>query len=298
MSLKLKEVSVLWSLSPKFLDFSEDTIKRHFNEDVDQVATEIRIPEEFMRFKQKNCSNCDAELEALKKNFTDLWEAYSILCKEIRHLSQHVVQHDHAIRRVFKENGKNENGPIYEPSNKIKIISPEFQNPSDQQSDKVLNRTDQQQQQDQMKDQAEEVNQDDLVTEENVRRSRNSRESEHFELHNHPDESGCSSEKRWGCSVLNQTNCNQKHEDEDIEFPDKIEETLNPEFEAQQNPTHSSVYNHHLDEMEKSLLETINVVYAVCNVKPNRHIALILQEDVTGKITMWQDGTGPVHAHV
>lgn len=53
-----------------------------------------------------------------------------------------------------------------------------------------------------------------------------------------------------------------------------------------------------LDEMEEALYEVM--VFATCEVLPNRHISLILQEDVRGRINLWQrkSGNGPVGVHV
>lgn len=54
-----------------------------------------------------------------------------------------------------------------------------------------------------------------------------------------------------------------------------------------------------MDEMEHSLVEE-EYVYATCDVIPNRHISLILQQNVKGRVNLWQksDGHGPMQAHV
>lgn len=42
------------------------------------------------------------------------------------------------------------------------------------------------------------------------------------------------------------------------------------------------------------------MMYATCEIIPNRHISLILQENVEGRINLWQqkDGNGPLFTHV
>lgn len=49
------------------------------------------------------------------------------------------------------------------------------------------------------------------------------------------------------------------------------------------------------NEMKKD-----DMIYATCNVIPNRHISLILQQNVKGVINLWQrkDGQPPLYAHV
>ena len=54
-----------------------------------------------------------------------------------------------------------------------------------------------------------------------------------------------------------------------------------------------------IDLMEESLVDE-ETVYATCDVIPNRHISLILQQNVKGRINLWQrsSGQGALHAHV
>lgn len=61
---------------------------------------------------------------------------------------------------------------------------------------------------------------------------------------------------------------------------------------ATMNPTQ-------IDQMEETLVED-ETVYATCDVIPNRHISLILQQNVRGRINLWQrsDGYGAMHVHV
>ena len=54
-----------------------------------------------------------------------------------------------------------------------------------------------------------------------------------------------------------------------------------------------------MDDMEDSVREP-EMIYATCEIIPNRHISLILQENVEGRINLWQqkDGHGPLFTHV
>lgn len=51
-------------------------------------------------------------IQELKKNLTELTEAYNSLCQEIKHLSRHVLFHQHALVHVAKmtphSNGAND----------------------------------------------------------------------------------------------------------------------------------------------------------------------------------------------
>jgi Cu-Zn family superoxide dismutase len=51
--------------------------------------------------------------------------------------------------------------------------------------------------------------------------------------------------------------------------------------------------------MEASLFDE-DMVYATCDMRPNRHISLILQENVKGTVNMWQKsgGNGPLFMHL
>lgn len=53
------------------------------------------------------------------------------------------------------------------------------------------------------------------------------------------------------------------------------------------------------DEMETAMKKD-DMVYATCQVVPNRHISLILQQNVKGVISLWQkkDGQSPLYVHV
>ncbi|CAG2110444.1 unnamed protein product [Medioppia subpectinata] len=53
------------------------------------------------------------------------------------------------------------------------------------------------------------------------------------------------------------------------------------------------------DEMENALTSE-DVVFAKCVLRPNRHIALLNQQDIEGTIHMWQlrHNRGPIHMHV
>ena len=53
-----------------------------------------------------------------------------------------------------------------------------------------------------------------------------------------------------------------------------------------------------LDEMESGMQE--DMVFATCEMVANRHISLILQEDVHGRVNFWQrsDGQSPLYTHV
>jgi Cu/Zn superoxide dismutase len=54
-----------------------------------------------------------------------------------------------------------------------------------------------------------------------------------------------------------------------------------------------------LQEMEKALTAE-ELIFATCEVRPNRHIALLNQQDVRGRINLWQQKSnrGPLHMHI
>ena len=54
-----------------------------------------------------------------------------------------------------------------------------------------------------------------------------------------------------------------------------------------------------IDDMENTL-NSEDLVFATCNVKPNRHIALLNQQNVEGTINMWQlkHNRGPLQMHI
>ena len=54
-----------------------------------------------------------------------------------------------------------------------------------------------------------------------------------------------------------------------------------------------------IDEMD-NILNSEDLVFATCNIKPNRHIALLNQQDIEGTINMWQlsNNRGPLHMHI
>ncbi|CAG2180346.1 unnamed protein product [Oppiella nova] len=53
------------------------------------------------------------------------------------------------------------------------------------------------------------------------------------------------------------------------------------------------------DEMENAL-NTEDLIFAKCDMRPNRHIALLNQQDIEGSIHMWQQrhNRGPLHMHI
>lgn len=57
--------------------------------------------------------------------------------------------------------------------------------------------------------------------------------------------------------------------------------------------------NSFADEMEESFRDP-EMIYASCEIVPNRHISVILQENVYGRINLWQqkDGNGPLFTHI
>jgi Cu/Zn superoxide dismutase len=54
-----------------------------------------------------------------------------------------------------------------------------------------------------------------------------------------------------------------------------------------------------IQEMEKELTAE-EMIFATCEVRPNRHIALLNQQDVRGRINLWQQKSnrGPLHMHI
>lgn len=66
-----------------------------------------------------------------------------------------------------------------------------------------------------------------------------------------------------------------------------------------QHDYHAHPHSSFVDEMEDSMKRD-DLIYATCNVVPNRHISLILQQNVFGVINLWQkkDGQSPVYMHV
>lgn len=57
--------------------------------------------------------------------------------------------------------------------------------------------------------------------------------------------------------------------------------------------------NSFAEEMEESFNDP-EMIYATCQIVANRHISLILQENVGGRINLWQqkDGNGPLSTHI
>ena len=62
---------------------------------------------------------------------------------------------------------------------------------------------------------------------------------------------------------------------------------------------HKKVNQKGIDEMENDL-NSEELIFATCNVKPNRHITLLNQQEVEGTINMWQlkQNRGPLHMHI
>lgn len=69
--------------------------------------------------------------------------------------------------------------------------------------------------------------------------------------------------------------------------------------ELDADPSLSSMNVTQIDEMEQSLVDE-DTTYATCDVIANRHISKDMQQDVRGRINLWQrsDGTGPLSVHV
>lgn len=65
----------------------------------------------------------------------------------------------------------------------------------------------------------------------------------------------------------------------------------------------SLIVPHYIQEMESSIASDNNgsdFVYATCQVEANRAISLLLQQNIQGRINLWQrkDSSGPVYAYV
>ena len=69
--------------------------------------------------------------------------------------------------------------------------------------------------------------------------------------------------------------------------------------ELEADPSLSSMNLTQIDEMEHSLVEE-ETTYATCDVIANRHISKELQQDIRGRINLWQrsDGNGPLSLHI
>ena len=141
------------------------------------------------------------------------------------------------------------------------------------------------------------------------------------------------------CSILHEHTCHDGHHD-DTEKPFKEQFDLwfrglidhnraDSELNASdhehhhdhrsENETHIHRHHHHrhgetpigahdhvakrddsfADDMEESVRGP-EMIYATCELIPNRHISLILQENVEGRVNMWQqkDGQAPLFTHV
>ena len=273
--------------------------------------------------------------ENLRKNLTDLSDKYEALCQEMRLISQHVVfleqalsdlsQHGDVLYRKKREiSSEIENHVAAQTLEKTE--SPVTGSPD---ADAVTGASMQ------LSTAAPDpVTEDDsliVVRAGEAVSAVTEASSESREEGTAPDQ-----ESKCGCNLLHQYSCPiDKSKSFDNQFNDWYHNLL---FSMSQNCSrgaqefakrkHRSKHRHHnrhhhrqhrnirhgnnsvdqgpvamnpsqIDQMEQTLIED-DTVYATCDVIPNRHISLILQQNVKGKINLWQrgDGHGAMHAHV